>query len=114
MHRAGAGDLSMIYVRFVDDLRPRRPVAAAGAAPERAAVFGDLQPGPDRVLRAFRADFSRLATGAIGACGDRGPYEAGGAPAPAGGRGDPSARSAVRLSALAEGNGRLFVKCLCM
>src|SRR5215216_1675900 len=56
-------------------------VAAARAAPQRAAVFGDLQPGPDRVLPGFRADFPRPVAGAVGACADRGPHEAGGPPA---------------------------------
>src|SRR5712671_5179083 len=60
--------------RSDDDLPPRRSAAAARAAPERAALFGDFQSGPDRVLRDFRAGFSRPLAGAVGACGDRRPY----------------------------------------
>src|SRR3954447_2302713 len=79
------------------DLRSCRLVAAARVAPERAAVFGDLQPGPDRVLPAFRTDFPRPAAGALGACADRGPHEAGGPTASRGGGGDPPARPAARI-----------------
>src|SRR5712691_7835987 len=86
--------------RSDDDLRPRRSTAAARAASERAALFGDFQSGPDRVLRDFRAGFSRPVAGAVGACADRGPYEAGRAPAPGSGRGDPPARAAARVPAL--------------
>src|SRR5260370_42188868 len=83
-----------------DDLRPCRPVAAARVAPERAAVFGDFQLGPDRVLRDFRAGFSYSPAGAVGARDHRGSHEAGRAPAPGGGGGDPPARPAAGLSAL--------------
>src|SRR6266567_5810728 len=68
--------------RSDDDVCPRRSTAANWAAPERAAFLGDFQSGPDRVLRDFRAGFSRPAAGAVGACGDRSPHEAGRAPAP--------------------------------
>src|SRR6185312_12823781 len=97
-----------------DDLRPCRLVAAARAAPERAAVFGDLQRGPDRVLPGFRADVPRPAAGAVGACADRGSHEAGGPPAPAGGGGDPPARSAAWISALRSLDSRHFLKSLCI
>src|SRR5207302_1397546 len=83
-----------------DDLCPRRFAAAARAAPERAAFCGDFQPGADGLLRDFRAVFSRPAAGAVGACGDRGSYETGRAPASGGGGGDPPARPAAGLSAL--------------
>src|SRR3954470_12981550 len=93
MHRASRW-------RVLDDLRSCRRVAAARAAAERAAVFGDLQPGPDRVLPGFRADFPRPAAGALGACADRGSREAGGPPAPRGGGGDPPAWPAAGVSVL--------------
>src|SRR5258705_10361912 len=86
--------------RSDDDLPPRRSAAAARAAPERAALFGDFQSGPDRILHAFRTGFSRPLAGAVGACGDRRPYEAGRAPAPGGGGADPPARPAAGLPAL--------------
>src|SRR5690242_309329 len=54
-----------------DDLRPRRPAAAAWPASERPAVRG--------VLRRFRADLSRSAAGAVGPCRHCGAYEARGA-----------------------------------
>src|SRR5207244_13375123 len=82
------------------DLRSRCLAAAARAAAERPTVFGDLQPGADRVLPGFRADFPRSAAGALGACADRGPHEAGGPPAPRGGGGDPPARPAAGISLL--------------
>src|ERR1700733_11608592 len=90
-----------------DDLCPRRSVAAAWAARERAAFFGDFQPGSDRVLRDFRADFSRPAAGTVGACGDRGSYETRGSQAPGGGGGDPPAWPAAGLFALTAGTARL-------
>ena len=82
----------------------------------------DLQPGPDRVLRDFRADFPGPAAGAVGARADRGPHEARGPPASGGGGGDPPARPAAGLSALTRGNRairardglRLRHKSLCM
>src|ERR1700722_19445592 len=86
--------------RSDDDLCPRRAIAAAWAAPQRTAFFGDFQPDPDRVLRDFRADFSRPAAGAVGACADRGSYEARGPQAPRGGGGDPPAWPAAGLFAL--------------
>src|SRR6185312_7431591 len=93
MHRAGR-------LEVPHDLRSCCIAAAARAAPERAAVFGDLQPGPDRVLPGFRADFPCPAAGAVGACADRRSHETGGPPAPRGGGGDPPARSAARISLL--------------
>ena len=48
----------------------------------------------------FGLIFHVLLLVSVGARGHRGPHEAGGAPAPGGGRGDPSARSAARLLAL--------------
>src|ERR1700721_3801920 len=86
--------------RSDDDLCPRRSIAAAWAARERAALFGDFEPGPDRVLCDFRTDFSRPAAGAVGACGDRRSYETRGSQAPGGGGGDPPVRAAAGLSAL--------------
>src|SRR5580692_10420438 len=86
--------------RSDDDLCPRRSIAADWVAPERAAFFGDFQPDPDRVLRDFRAVFSRSAAGAVGACADRGSYETRGPQAPGGGGGDPPVRAAAGLSAL--------------
>src|SRR5450631_4559476 len=82
------------------DLRSVSPAAAAWAARERAAVFGDLQLVPDRLLRGFRAVFSRPAAGAVGARADRRSYETGRAHAPAGGGGDPPVRPATGLSSL--------------
>src|SRR4029078_8494501 len=93
MHRAGR-------LEVPHDLRSCGIAAAARAAPGRAAVFGDLQPGPDRVLPGFRADFPCPAAGAVGACAYRRFTEAGGPPAPRGGGGDPSARPAARISLL--------------
>src|ERR1700692_4759508 len=55
--------------RSDDDLCPRCSSAAARAAAERAAVFGCIQSGSDRVLCGFRADFSRAAAGAVGTRG---------------------------------------------
>src|ERR1700736_1670079 len=86
--------------RSCHDLCPVSPAAAAWAARERAAVFGDLQPVPDRLLRDFRAVFSRPAAGAVGARADRRSYETGRAHAPAGGGGDPPVRPATGLSSL--------------
>src|SRR5947207_7240706 len=86
--------------RLNDDLRPRRAAAATRAAAERAAVFGHLQSGPDRVLRGFRADFPHPVPGAVGACDHRRSHETGAAAAPRGGGGHPSARPAAGLSAL--------------
>src|SRR6185312_14796074 len=85
---------------FDDDLPPRCAVAADRAAFERAALFGDLQPAPARLLRGFRAVFPRPAAGALGACRDRGPHEAGGAPPPGNGGGEPPIWPAAGLSAL--------------
>src|SRR6267154_6505797 len=78
------------------------------AARERAAVFGDLQPVPDCLLRDFRAVFSRPAAGAIGARADRRSYETGRAHAPAGGGGDRPVRPAAGLSALTLRNRVIF------
>src|SRR5260370_24365106 len=86
--------------RSDDDFPPRRSAAAARAAPERAALFGDFQSDPDRVLRDFRVGFSRPVAGGGGACGARRPYEAGRAPAPGGGGGAPPARAAAPVPAL--------------
>src|SRR3954470_12051222 len=86
--------------RSNDDLCPRCLAAAARATAERAALLGDFQSDPDRLLRHFRAGFSRPAAGAIGARGDRGSYETGTAPASGSGRGDPPARPAAGVFAL--------------
>src|SRR6202048_4791770 len=74
--------------RSDDDLCPRCSMAAARAAAERAAVFGCIQSGPDRVLCGFRADFSRPAAGAVGTRADRGSHQARRPPASGGGGGD--------------------------
>src|SRR3954447_22887922 len=86
--------------RCDDDLHSGCPLAAARTAAQRPAVFGDLEPHSDCVLRDFGADFPCLVPGAVGARGHRGVYEAGAAPPPRGGRGDPPARAATGLSAL--------------
>src|SRR5215468_11548551 len=86
--------------RFDDDLFPRSAAAAARPAPQRAAVFGDLEPAPARDLPGFRAVFPRAAAGALGTCRDCGPHEAGGAPPPRGGRGHQPLRPAAGLSTL--------------
>src|SRR5713101_8631684 len=86
--------------RSCHDLCPVSLAAAAWAARERAAVFGDLQPVPDRLLRDFRAVFSRPAAGAVGARADRRSHKTGRAHAPAGGGGDPPVRPATGLSSL--------------
>src|SRR6478609_263889 len=86
--------------RTDDDLRVGRFAAAARPALQRAAVFGDLPSGPDRILPDFRADFPRPAAGALGACDPGGLHEAGGPPAPGGGGGDPPARAAGGVSAV--------------
>src|SRR5436305_7447746 len=86
--------------RCCDDLRSRRLVAAARAAPQRAAVFGDFQPDPDRVLRDFRAGFSRSSLGAVGPRDHRGSHETRGAPASRGRGCDPPARPAAGVPAL--------------
>src|SRR6266436_2546449 len=56
--------------RSDDDLCPRCLAAAARAAPERAAFLGNFQSGADRVLRDFRAGFSRPVVGAVGSRGN--------------------------------------------
>src|SRR6266700_3417507 len=65
-----------LYRRSRDDLRLVCVVAAAWAARERAAIFGDFQSVPDRLLRDFRAVFPHPAAGAVGARADRGSHEA--------------------------------------
>src|SRR5882724_5331138 len=82
------------------DLRACRAVAAARAAPGRAAVFGDLQPRSGGVLSGFRPDFPCPAAGAVGARDHCGLHEAGGPAAPGGGGSDPPARPAAGISAL--------------
>src|ERR1700761_5433306 len=79
------------------DLHPRSVVTAGRSAPQRAAVFGAVQPRTDRVLPAFRAGFPCPAAGALGACADRGSHEAGAAAPPRGRGGDPPAWPTTRL-----------------
>src|SRR5262249_51890437 len=74
---------------------------------ERAAAFGGFQSGSARVLRAFGADFSPAAAGAVGPCRHFRLHETRGAPAPRGGGRHPSARAAARLSALTPPECRL-------
>src|ERR1700687_1616104 len=99
--------------RSADDLSAVSPAAAAGAARERAAFFGDFQSGPDRLLRDFRAVLSHPVAGAFGACADRGAYETRRAHASGGGGSDPPARPAAGLSALTP-QKRLGHESLCM
>src|SRR5258706_2857343 len=101
-------------LRSHDDLCPCRLAAACRAAPERAAIFGDFQSGPDRLLCAARAVFSRAAAGAAGARADRGSYETGTAPAPGGGGGDPPVWPAAGLFALTREHAAGLTKSLCM
>src|SRR5262249_50048324 len=83
-----------------DDLPPGCTAAAVRVSFHRAAPLGALPPFRDRLLCAFRPFFPRLAAGALGACGDRRPYEAGGTAPRGGGAGDPPIWPATGLSAL--------------
>src|SRR6185437_9421856 len=91
-----------------DDLRARRLAAADRAVVQRTTVFGHPERGCNRALRDFRVDFPDLVPGAVRSRADRGPHEAGGPPAPRGGRRDPGTRAAAELPALNH-RGKAFV-----